>query len=84
MSLSPSDIARIVRQHSPMLDAGGRIVLAQAWAPQPFAGNPADRERGRNDALLQQRLDVDRRLDPGRRRHRMHTGTSGSRVLPIN
>jgi hypothetical protein len=39
-----SDIARIAQQQGPLSDAWGRATFIQAWAPQPFAEDPADRE----------------------------------------
>jgi|SRR5215213_5696691 len=53
--ISVADIAWIVRQQSPVLDARGMAIPAQAWTPQPFVGDPADRERDRNDAYLQRK-----------------------------
>ena len=50
-----SDIARIAQQQGPLSDAWGRATFIQAWAPQPFVGDPADRERDRNDAFLQRK-----------------------------
>jgi hypothetical protein len=55
VGLSVPDIARVVRQQSPVPGAGGRAVPVQAWTPQPLVEDPADRERGRNDAYLQRK-----------------------------
>jgi hypothetical protein len=55
VGLSVTEITRVVRQQSPMPGTGGRTILAQAWPPQPFAEDPANRERGRNDAYLQRK-----------------------------
>ena len=55
VGLSVADIARVVRQQSPMPGAGGGAVPAQVWAPQPLVEDPADRERDRNDAYLQRK-----------------------------
>ena len=49
------DIARVVRQQSPMPGVGGRAVPVQVWTPQPLVEDPADRERGRNDAYLRRK-----------------------------
>ena len=89
-----TDIARIVRQHSPISGAGGGAVLAQAWAAHPFVRDPADRERGRNDAFLQrkamerergfqqqQRLQADDQRDL-RLKRRLDADRRLSRVFP--
>jgi hypothetical protein len=55
VGLSVADIAWVVRQQGPIPDAGGIAVPVQAWTPQPFVEDPADRERGRNDAYLQRK-----------------------------
>ena len=55
VGLSVPDIARVVRQQSPVPGAGGRAVPVQAWTPQPLVEDPADRERDRNDAYLQRK-----------------------------
>jgi hypothetical protein len=53
--LSVANITRIVWQQGPMLDARGMAIPAQAWTPQPFVEDPADRERDRNDAYLRRK-----------------------------
>jgi hypothetical protein len=77
VGLSVADIARVVRQQSPVPGAGGRAVPAQVWTPQPFVEDPADRERDRNDAYLRRDLRLERRLDAERRMERDRPGWPG-------
>ena len=72
-----SDIARIAQQQGPLSDAWGRATFIQAWTPQPFVEDPADRERDRNDAYLRRDLRLERRLDAERRMERDRPGWPG-------